>query len=140
MYIGFSNLSLGSNSKLIPMGCFTRGYDALDSMLISAIGPIFLAALVMLWAAARLKNKTEETLRKKISRQHFSAVVMISFFMLPTACTAIFRTFFCKQFDGDENSFLIADYSVQCFTTRHNLNVFIAVCFVFVYVRTADQL
>ena len=69
----------------------------------------------------------------RVVRGHLAAVVMLTFFILPTSCTAIFRTFVCKEFD-QIGSFLVSDYAVECFTPRHNAHMFVAAFLIVIYV------
>ena len=101
-------------------------------MLASTVGPVALSVVVMLGAFLRGGSGGNKT---KIIQQHIGYVITIAFLTLPAACTAIFRTFHCRPFDGINEQYLVVDYSVECGTPRHNAHRGIALFFVFIYVR-----
>ena len=130
--LGVTKFSFGSDSKVMPVGCMTTTYDALDSMVVSTVGPVALSVVVML--CAFLRGGSDDKKTKNIQR-HIGHVITIAFLTLPAACTAIFRTFHCRSFDEIDEQYLVVDYSVECGTTRHNAHRGLALFFVFIYVR-----
>ena len=127
-FFSFVKLSLGNDSKLLPMGCLTSNYDYLDSLLVSTLGPMVCVAVIGLISFVRSLGAEKKA---TIWNQGKYAIVVLSFCVLPQYSTTIFRTFLCTKFDG-ESSYLNADYSVEC-TGRYDAFFTLAILMVFVY-------
>lgn len=115
-YVDVVNLDL---VWMLSAGCLIDT-DFYDSLLVSTIGPLAVAGLVLVSrAAARRRHPaSDQGRRAKSERRHASALFWVSFLVYSTTSATIFQTFACDDID-DGTSFLRVDHSVQCYTTKH---------------------
>ncbi|CAN0512970.1 unnamed protein product, partial [Scytosiphon promiscuus] len=104
---------------MLSAGCLIDT-DFYYSLLVSTIGPLVAAGLVLLSRAATLRRcpAGDQDRRSKTERRHASAMFWISFLVYSTSSATIFQTFACDDLD-DGTSFLRVDHSVQCYTPKH---------------------
>lgn len=129
-YIDVVNLDL---AWMLSAGCLIDT-DFYHSLLVSTIGPLAAAGLVLLSRAATLRRcpPSDQTRRSKHKRRHASAMFWISFLVYSTSSAVIFQTFACDDLD-DGTSFLRVDHSVQCYTPKHKGFVWYAGVMTIVY-------
>ncbi|GMI51691.1 hypothetical protein TeGR_g9851 [Tetraparma gracilis] len=76
------------------------------------------------------KVREENTrLRNRI----FAAFLVVTFLMLPSVSVKIFSTFSCTHFEGDYGSYLKADFSLDCTTSKHRWYMVYAALMIFIY-------
>ena len=122
--LSFVQMSLGNDSRLLPMGCLTRNYDYYGSILISTLGPMFGGVLIAAFGMLR-SSGLDENAKKRVMNQHKYALILLTFCVLPTASAAIFRTYDCREImendeTGASRSWLVADLQLECGTAQHS--------------------
>ncbi|CAM9247685.1 unnamed protein product, partial [Laminaria digitata] len=93
--------------------------DFYHHLLAATIAPI--GMVVMLagsYFVAKKRNGSSESARSAVRRKHQSALLYLAFLVYSPVSYMIFQTFSCDELD-DGNSYLRADYSLSCLTTRH---------------------
>lgn len=115
-YIDLVNLDL---AWMLSAGCLIDT-DLYDSLLVSTIGPLAVAGLVLVSRTAALRRCTasDQDRHSKCERRHASALFWVSFLAYSTTSATIFQTFACDDID-DGTSFLRVDHSAQCYTPKH---------------------
>ena len=86
---------------IIPLGCVAP-YDHHTHLLVVTLGP--LAFMLACGMGATVFSHLGRELR---SQKCYAALLLISFVTLPSASTALFRTYHCEKFDNGKQ-FLIA--------------------------------
>lgn len=109
--------------------------DFYDRLLIATLGPI--AVLLVLFAVAYVLEKSKrsaaiaETM-VPMHRKPLSAGLFILFFAYSSVSFTIFQTFVCEDLD-DGNAYLRADYSIVCWSEKHDIYRTYASVMIFVY-------
>ena len=127
-----------SLNQLFPMGCYLE-YRHYEHLLVSCLFPIVISALIAIGCALRLyilkqgrplpaviepleaeeysrqakvwKDHVEEC--QCMIRNHLRYFIILTFVVLPTASTAILRTFHCERL-SDGREYLVVDYVRFC--------------------------
>ena len=89
--------------------CVDESYTFYGTVAFSTLVPIVLVAVIWLVTIPRYVSQEKAT----------SAMLLISFVVLPFASTNLFRVFLCTDFD-DGQRFLTADYSLSCDSSAHD--------------------
>ena len=137
--------------KILPLSCSYK-FDFVDKLLISTLAPMFVCAaffaslagqiffsrLKILRSNSENKNQEIENESRRLKFQYFNLFLIMSFLILPSVTTTIFQMFPCQNIDPmneDDlpNTYLVADYSIDCESPRYDLGVAIAVLMVFIY-------
>jgi len=114
--------------SFLPMGCVVHS-SHYDLLLAYTIVPLVLnAALVAAYFGLKASNK-----RVALSNAVMSMLFLMNYLILPQVSMVVFKTFSCRQFDGDYGSYLIADYSLSCDSPEHKWMVAYASVMVVVY-------
>ncbi|CAM9151298.1 unnamed protein product, partial [Laminaria digitata] len=94
--------------------------DFYDHLLVATMVPVLLLlVLAGSYLIARKRNESSEpAIMRVILHKHQAASVYIALFFYSPATYKIFQTFSCDELD-DGNSYLRADYSLSCLTSRH---------------------
>jgi hypothetical protein len=130
------NLNLG---WLLSLGCLTQ-MDFYQKLLITTLGPFVVAAgLLCTHTVVRHKNKVQavteyssqrmtqpaRTARlEKAFAQHYLVFLAMTFLIYSTVSATVFQTFACDTIDdfaSQKTSYLRADYSIQCGSSKHTL-------------------
>lgn len=128
-YIDVVNLDL---AWMLSAGCLIDA-DFYDSLLVSTMGPLAVAGLVLLSREATRRGcPADQDRRSKNERQHASVMFWISFLVYSTSSATIFQTFACDDLD-DGTSFLRADHSVQCYIPKHEAFMWYAGVMIIIY-------
>ena len=109
------NLDIGF---ILSYSCFvsTSFYDRL---LIATIGPVaVLAVLGLTFLVARKRNANSEVAIRAVKHKHLSALLFVMFFIYSSVSFTVFLAFVCEELD-DGVSYLRADYSLTCDTSRY---------------------
>lgn len=110
------NLDVGS---LLSLACVysTNFYDRL---LITTIGPAgLLCLLACTYWVGRSRNRHSAEATSRVWLNHLRIALFIMFVVYSTVSYTVFQTFVCDKLD-DGNSYLRADYSITCYTAKHN--------------------
>jgi hypothetical protein len=142
------NLNLG---WLLTLGCLTN-VDFYQKLLLTTLGPFVVAlALAATYAAVRQKNKVQAVITYTSKRivvpartsklekavvKHYLVFLAMTFLIYSTVSTTVFQTFACDTIDdlaSTKTSYLLADYSIQCYTSKHKLYKVYAGFMLFIY-------
>ena len=117
-YQSFNNLIAAvtqlSVGQIFPMGCF-GSYNHHAHLLVITLVPLLL--YVLLGSVAFVKKSAKNDTAAKC----LQGAVMVSFLILPTTSTALFRTFHCMDFEemNPPKRYLFADLSIDCDSDQH---------------------
>jgi hypothetical protein len=130
------NLNLG---WLLSLGCLTH-INFYQKLLITTLGPFAVAAaLATTYATVRRRNKVQAVITytsqrmtvpartsklEKALAKHSLVFLAMTFLIYSTLSTTVFQAFACDTIDDSaahKTSYLRADYSIQCGTTKHTL-------------------
>lgn len=96
--------------------------DSYDNLLVSTVVP--LGVFVVLATSHRIASRRHFTsdlqTRARIDHRHASALFWVSFLVYAATSSTIFQTFACVDFYNGM-SYLWADHSLECYTTKHTL-------------------
>eukprot|EP00953_Heterococcus_sp_UTEX-ZZ885_P008669 5174-Heterococcus_DN1.PRE.7 len=142
------NLNLG---WLLSLGCLTQ-IDFYQKLLSTTLGPFVVAAgLLCTHTVVRHKNKVQavteyssqrmtqpaRTARlEKAFAKHYLVFLAMTFLIYSTVSATVFQTFACDTIDdfaSQKTSYLRADYSIQCGTSKHTLYKIYASFMVIIY-------
>ena len=93
--------------------------------------PMILACSALAFFLARClafflaRCKSVETTKDPMIHVAIKVINFVVFLLYPGVCTRIFRLFKCREING--HSYLVADFSIQCWDTEHMVAVGIAV-------------
>lgn len=87
---------------------------------------------VMVQHAKRLNERNPYYTLRRSQSDTFTAAFIISYFVLVSVSTTIFEVFQCESFDNGE-SYLVADYSIDCRAPNRIFFVTYGVAMIFVY-------
>eukprot|EP00903_Cladosiphon_okamuranus_P020453 g18773.t1 len=116
-WIDVVNFDLAS---LFVGSCILPALDFYQRLLLTTLAPIALAALLACtyWTAIR-RAGASGILRKAAWSRHMAAGLLITFLVFTSTSTIAFKTFACDEEAVEGESFLRADYSLSCNTTKH---------------------
>jgi hypothetical protein len=138
------NMDIGWLSSL---GCITQ-IEFYDKLLLNTLIPFgIVLALVCTYSIAQYRLKVQATTAstvnmnsitrttglESIRSRHYSAFLLMTFLMYSTVSTVVFQTFACDNIESTGISYLRADYSVICDTSRHNAYKAYAAVMIIVY-------
>ena len=121
--IQFANLNL---FQIISIGCISKGFNFYSQMLVMALVPIFLIGLLVVLGL----------LKRNFRAQCFTIALAVSYVVVPTSTTIIFKAFPCDTFSyGKETvSYLRADYSISCDDPNDNYQTFRALAILGIFI------
>lgn len=94
--------------------------DFYDRLVISTVTPLLmLLALAGSYVVGKKRNRGSEAAIQLVRHRHQSAAFFLLFLIYSSVSYTIFQTFACDDLD-DGQSYLRADYSLDCSTSRHN--------------------
>ncbi|CAM9262163.1 unnamed protein product, partial [Laminaria digitata] len=94
--------------------------DFYDRLLFATTTPLLVIALLAgSYLIGRYVNRSSEFALRAVRHKHMSAVLYVAFVVYSPVSYIIFQTFSCDQLD-DGNTYLRADYSLSCLTSRHS--------------------
>ena len=107
--------------------------DFYDKLLLATVGPLVVISAVSATSyITRRRRRNTSRSGPLVIRKHLATVLFILFFIYSSVSFTIFQTFFCEHLD-DGNAYLRADYSVKCWTEKHDTYRAYAIVMVFVY-------
>ena len=105
---------------IFSIGCIVD-LDFHDRLLISTLGPIFIMGFLgMTYTAAVRKSQRSEEALQNIRYKNVSMALLLSFLVYSNISATVFQMFACDDLD-DGNTYLRADYRIQCDSTRHKM-------------------
>lgn len=105
-------------SWVLSVGCIFK-IDFHDRLLFTTLGPIIcLAMLGVTYSVAVIRNREASEGLANIQQKHLSVVLLLSFFIYSSVSSILFRAFACEKLE-DGNSYLRADYRIQCDSPKH---------------------
>lgn len=110
-------------------------YDELVQVTIAPFIMFFVVLIVLtirLVIAYRINDINPSYDHQKYRRGTIFAALIISFVLFSPVSIVIFQSFACETFD-DGNSYLIADYSINCDTPEHSFYIAYASIMVLIY-------
>ncbi|CAM9198733.1 unnamed protein product [Ectocarpus sp. 8 AP-2014] len=108
------NLDIGI---FLSYSCFMAP-DFYDRLLLATMGPFtVLAFLSATYFVAKKRNRNSELAVREVQHKHLSAAAFVAFFVYSSVSFTIFQTFACDTLD--DVTYLRADYSLRCGTTKH---------------------
>ena len=94
--------------------------DFYDRLLVSTTWPLVVfSALSGVFFITRNMNRSTDVAEPIVQRKHLAAGLFVLFLVYSSVSFTIFQTFVCEDLD-DGNAYLRADYSVQCWTEKHD--------------------
>ena len=112
--------------------CFV-GNDFYDHLQFATIAPLLvLVVLAGSCFIGKKRNNGSESAKLEVQRKHQTAVLYVAFFVYSPVSYKIFQIFGCDELD-DGDSYLRADYSLSCKTSRHSWHNAYALTMVLVY-------
>ena len=107
--------------------------DFYDRLLFATMTPP-IVLLVLLGSYLHVKTRycISEVASRVVRHKHQTAALFVVFFVYSSVSNTVFQTFVCDELD-DGVSYLRADYSITCTTSRHSDFKVYAVLMVFVY-------
>lgn len=102
-------------------------------LLFVTLGPLLVAGILMAtFAVARSRNRHSPAGTQAAKHKHLSIALFIVFVVYSSVSFTVFQTFACETLD-DEVTYLRADYSLTCSTSRHTAMMAYAGVMIFVY-------
>ena len=112
--------------------CFVAN-DFYDHLLFATIVPfLVLTVLAGSYVIGTKRNSGSESAMRKVQHKHQTTLLYIAFFIYSPVSHRIFQTFNCDGLDDGE-TYLRADYSLSCRTSRHSWFKAYALVMVLVY-------
>ncbi|CAM9644386.1 unnamed protein product [Ectocarpus sp. 13 AM-2016] len=94
-----------------------------QSLLVTTLGPLGVAMVLVLtyWIAKRrARAESAGSLKRRAAwSRHVAAGLLLSFLVFISTSTMAFKTFACDDEAVEGESYLRADYSIQCHTDKH---------------------
>ena len=85
------------------------------------VPPVVVGLATVSHSVASSRHSTcDRQTRARIDHRHASALFWVSFLVYATVSSVLFQTFACVDFDNGM-SYLRADHSIECYTTKHTL-------------------
>ena len=117
----------------IPSAGCVMDVDFHDRLLVSTIGPLVaLALLAATFTVATRRNRGSEPALEIVRHKHMSMVLLISFLVYSSVSATIFQVFACEPL-SDQKTYLRADYSIECDSSKHQAFQVFAGVMIFVY-------
>ncbi|CAM9726665.1 unnamed protein product, partial [Hapterophycus canaliculatus] len=117
---------------LLSAGCFVQ-LDFHGRLITSTVGPIAALAVVGLtYAVGWHRNRSSPEAVQKVRLKHISAALWITFLIYSSVSSSIFQTFSCETL-ADGKTYLRADYSIECDSSKHHAMRVYAAVMIFVY-------
>ena len=108
-------------------------YDFYDRLKLTTIGPIVTIGLVGIsYVIAVHRNKASQSALQIVRQKHASAALLITYFVYSNVSSVVFQTFACDPLD-DGNSYLRADYGIECGNKMHQSYKTYAAIMILVY-------
>ncbi|CAM9190499.1 unnamed protein product [Ectocarpus sp. 8 AP-2014] len=108
---------------VLSASCVLPVMDFYQSLLLTTLGPLGVAMVLMLtyWIAKRRAGSgSAGALRRRAAwSRHVAAGLLLSFLVFIATSTMAFKTFACDDEAVEGESYLRADYSIQCHTDKH---------------------
>lgn len=138
--------------SIVPINCGHSGYNFIDKMVMITLAPIFasiglfllcIVEYILYMSRARPADMTVDehnTKKSKIISRWLTYFFFLTYLVLPSVSTTIFKTFLCTNLDplneDDNNSdlYLTADMRVSCSTDYYKRAVAYASIMILVYV------
>ena len=115
-YVNVVNLNLG---WMLSAGCLVDT-DFYDNLVVATIVPLVIFGVLAASHKVASRRNCDRQTRVRINNRHASAVFWVSFLVYASVSAAVFQTFACVDFDNGL-SYLRADHSIQCYSTKHTL-------------------
>ena len=114
--VNFFNFDL---SWVVSIRCFLE-VDFHDRLLWTTITPVVVMGLlgVTYIIAVNKHRASSETLFRKIRQKYVSTALLITFFVYSSVSSVVFQMFACDKLDTG-NSYLRADYTIECDSDKH---------------------
>ncbi|CAM9090863.1 unnamed protein product, partial [Laminaria digitata] len=94
--------------------------DFYDRLLVFTIGPLVVLGVLMgSYLIGKKRHSCSESAIRRMRHKHQAAVRYLAFYVYSPVSYSIFRTFGCDELDDGE-TYLRADYSLSCLTSRHS--------------------
>jgi uncharacterized membrane protein len=114
---------------LLPVGCYVK-IGFYGKLVLSTTVPVALIALLFAPRAAalvlgRCNKRLSTASQQKLgigSSNDVRMLLVFTFWIFSSVSTTVLQTFACEKFSTGE-SFLRADYAVQCYTPKHKLYI-----------------
>jgi hypothetical protein len=140
-----------SLSQIIPISCIYTS-DYVDTLVVVTLSPILFTFFLVIIAVLEFFIRKQymvgahathvlkvQSLYKELRFRYFSFLLVITFMVLPSITTTIFKIFPCENLDpnnDDEmshNYYLVADYSINCESDRYRFGVTYAIFMIILY-------
>lgn len=103
---------------VLSAGCFVT-IDFHDRVITSTVGPIVtMGVLGLTYAVGCRRNRVREAALNKVRRKHVSVALWITFLIYSSVSSTLFQMFSCETLE-DGNTYLRADYRIECSSTKH---------------------
>lgn len=119
------------------INCMVRA-NYYDSLLFTTISPFVIFVLasmlveVLVIHAKRLNHRNPWYTAARAKEDRITVAFLLSYFVLITVSTKIFQVYACETFDNNE-SYLVADYSINCNNSYRSFYVAYGTAMIFVY-------
>jgi hypothetical protein len=114
--------------NLAPVGCLGSSDYTVVLMGFTMIPLMIFAFLVFLFVYYTKRGNTEK------ANSYFSNFLLGTFLVLPAASTKILTYYACKTFDDDYGTYMVADYSISCDSSKYKLFSVYASVFLVIFV------
>ncbi|CAN0013701.1 unnamed protein product [Ectocarpus sp. 6 AP-2014] len=108
---------------VLSASCVFPVMDFYQSLLLTTLGPLGVAMVLVLtyWIAKRRAGagSAGSLMRRAAWSRHMAAGLLLSFLVFIATSTMAFKTFACDDEAVEGESYLRADYSIQCHTDKH---------------------
>ena len=115
-YVNVVNLNLG---WMLSAGCLVDT-DFYDNLVVATIVPLVIFGVLAASHKVASRRNCDRQTRARINNRHASALFWVSFLVYASVSAAVFQTFACVDFDNGM-SYLRADHSLECYSTKHTL-------------------
>ncbi|CAM9952041.1 unnamed protein product, partial [Hapterophycus canaliculatus] len=117
---------------LLSAGCFVQ-LDFHGRLITSTVGPMAALAVVGLThAVGRHRNRSSPEAVQEVRWKHLSGALWITFLVYSSVSSSIFKMFSCETL-ADGKTYLRADYSIECDSSKHQIMRAYAAVMIFVY-------
>jgi hypothetical protein len=136
-YVSYYSLLQLNIINLPNIGCIVQE-NYYDQLLMSTLAPFVLFFIVsaviqlLVIRAKRLNERNPSYTIQRASRDTINAAFVISYFVLVNVSTKIFQVFQCETFDDGE-SYLAADYSINCNSPDRSAYLAYGIFMIFIY-------
>lgn len=117
--------------QMLPADCLVENqWSHFDSLLLETLIPIIILASILVVESIEKYHFKLPGSNWKTRVGYFVVVLLL---VLPAISRRIAQTFTCSFFDNKDLSFLVADYSIDCYSEKYQIFVVYAVLSLFVY-------